>query len=331
MSEKTLSGDLTRLLQAHGATYDPHYPPSDNSDHGPMAYLAMHGLGVGYADIEAFAERYQGKLVAVPPLNESVDSDRWQAHIGRRASYSALLEFFNEEIARSGWQPTVARYLPPLISGWVKDAFHPLIRLGYGIEFEAVSEIAAGMAYLTITGDDPKLAQLARAQPSDSQGRDYLHATRRLRNAAFERGPFNARYQRIVSDAPFSPAPDGADTLEAISRACLEVFHATHDFFALHLVTSSHAFRVCAPWAGPQAVQMFSVGLAAAFLAIGAPEFETLPVAAAPLPITQLANATDEHDIKIAYSTQAQTQAFSDPIYQWAAANYLKPRLPAAG
>ncbi len=339
MSERTLPGNLTRLLQTHGAAYDPHYPPSDNSDHGPMAYLAMHGLGIGYGDIATFAEHYRGKLVAAPPLDESVDTKRWQAHIGRRASYSALLAFFNEEIARRGWQETVARHLPRLISGWVKDAFHPLIRLGYGIEFEAESEIAAGLAYLTITGDDPKLAQLARSRPSKSHGRDPLHTVRSLRNTTFERGPFNARYQRIVRNAPLAPAGANSNTLEEISRACLEVFHTTHDFFALHLVTSSHAFRVCAPWAGPQSLRLFSAGIAAAYLAIAAPEFEVLPTAAAaplptagePLPIAGLAKATDEHDIKLAYSAQAQAQAFGDPTYRWVAVNYLTPRLPAVG
>ena len=252
MHSPRLSEELETLVRRHGATFNPHYPPSDNSDHGPMAYLAMHGLGIEFEDIDAFAAAYRARLVSTPPPIESVSASTWRDHIGRRRSYAALLAFFDGEIASSGWETTVAQYLPALISGWVKDAFHPLIRLGYGIEFESTSEIAAGLAYMTITGDDPVLANIAARGASDVDGRTYIESVRSMHDPRYSRGPFNVRYQRITDGATgLRPASGEAGrTLKEISRACLEVFHATHDFFALHLVTSSHAFRVCAPYAG---------------------------------------------------------------------------------
>ena len=121
---------------------------------------------------------------------------------------------------------------------------------------------------------------------------------------------------------------DGVDgVLSEISRACLEVFHATHDFFALHLVTASHAFRICAPWAGPNSNSLYSAGIGAAYLAIGAPAFDPVARTTAILPIDALSMATDEHDIKLAYSCLAQSRAFGDPTYEWAASRYLQPRL----
>jgi len=39
--------------------------------------------------------------------------------------------------------------------------------------------------------------------------------------------------------------------------------------------------------------------------------------------------ATDEHDVKLAYSCLAQSRAFGDPTYRWVATEYLRPRLPA--
>ena len=330
MGSPPLSEELETLLHRHGATFDPHYPPSDNSDHGPMAYLAMHGLGIGFDDIDAFAAAYRGRLVSIPPPIESVSASNWRNHIRRRQSYAALLAFFGNEIESSGWQTTAARYLPALISGWVKDAFHPLIRLGYGIEFESTSEIAAGLAYMTITGDDPMLEKIAARGASKADGRTYIESVRPMHDPSYSRGPFNVRYQRITEGATgLRPASGEAGrTLEEISRACLEVFRATHDFFALHLVTSSHAFRVCAPYAGPGLDALLSAGIATAYLAIGAPPFEPLPRASAVLPIKRLCNATDEHDVKVAYSCLAQSHAFDDPTYRWVATEYLKPRLP---
>lgn len=332
MNSLPLSEELKQLVRRHGATFDPHYPPSDNSDHGPMAYLAMHGLGIGFKDIDTFAAAYRGRLVSIPPPTESVSASTWRNHIGRRQSYAALLAFFEDEIASSGWQTTVARYLPAVISGWVKDAFHPLIRLGYGIEFESTSEIAAGLAYMTITGDDPVLRNIAARGASKSDGRAYIESVRPMHDPRYSRGPFNVRYQRITEGAAaLCPASGQAGgTLQEISRACLEVFHATHDFFALHLVTSSHAFRICAPYAGIGLDALLSTGIAAAYLAIGAPPFEPVPTESATLPLDRLSRATDEHDVKVAYSCLAQSRTFADPTYRWVATEYLKPRLPEA-
>ncbi len=323
---------LLELLREHGRTHAPHYPPVDNSDHGPMTYLAMHGLGLDFEPIRAFSERYRRKLVPIDPPNESVGPTNWEQHLGRRRSYSALVGFFTAEIDALGWRACADRYLPRLISGWVKDAFHPLIRLGYGIEFEVPSEIAAGLAYMTITGDDPQLVACARRQHSGASGRDFLIGARSMRDPAFARGPFNARYARILADASLTPAGNGSgDVLRAVSRACAEVFDATHDFFALHLVTASHAFRVCAPHAGEGLDALFSTGIAAAYLAIGAPGFAPLAAdtVTPPLAGARLARTEDEHDIKLAYSSRAQSQAWADPIYEHVAARYLAPRLLA--
>lgn len=331
VSQPTLAGPvpvaLTRLLHEHGAAHAPHYPPSDNSDHGPMAYLAMFGLGLDTDQIERFAIRYRRRLAPLSPPDCIVSLQELDSHLGRRESYSALIAFFASQIEADGWQATLARHLPPLISGWVKDAFHPIIRLSYGIEFEVPSEIAAGLAYLTITGDDPVLAALAQRVP-ETHDRDYFGAVRQQLDPAYTRGPFNARYRRIVSSAALRPAiGKSGQPFTEISRACLEVFHATHDFFALHLITGSHAFRICAPWAGPDLHALFSLGLGAAYLAIGAPTFAPIEDAVNTRPIEGLSHASDEHDIKLAYSCRAQSRAFGDNAYDWVGATYLTPRL----
>jgi hypothetical protein len=327
MTAAVLPTSLLQLLGKHSASYAPHYPPSDNSDHGPMAYLAMYGLGIDWSRIEEFANRYSKRLVAASQAQGSIRADHWETHIGRRESYLALVEFFESEINRDGWETVVGRYLPRLISGWVQDAFHPLIRLGYGIEFHVGSEIAAGLAYLVITGDDPQLASIATRAPLKSTGYGYLQYLQSMREPAFAQGSFNSRYRRIGDSAAVHPA--GGDPnmmMREVSRECLEVFHATHEFFALHLVTGSHAFLVCAPWAGPDSEPLYSAGIAVAYLAIGAPDFNELPHASSVLPIAELARLHDEHDIKIAYTCQSLAKAYSDPTYVWAAVQYLTPR-----
>jgi hypothetical protein len=328
-----LPDELIDILCRHAATYATHYPPVDNADHGPMAYLAMHGLGIGLDRIRPFAEVYQRRLVGFPPPREVVSEENWRSHIGRRESYAGLLAFFGQEIERFGWRATVARYLPTLLSGWVKDALHPIIRLGYGVEFEVPSEVAAGLAYFAIVGDDP--AMLDAAKRAERIGTDELFAAaRQLRDTRFARGPFNDRYRRILQGVAPPTAAD-EDVMRSVGRRCLDAFDATHDFFALHLVTSSHAYRICRPYA-EDAIDaallddVYSVGIAVAYLAIGAPAFARTNPPPMPLPLEALARATDEHDIKLAYSCRAQQRAYGDPAYETLATRYLAGRLPAA-
>jgi hypothetical protein len=297
-----------------------------------MAFLALHGLGMDAAHIEQFAAHYQRRLIPQEPPVELITQENWRHYIGRREAYAGLRAFFAAQIGGLGWQEALTRYLPPLVSGWVKDAFHPLIRLAYGIEFQVPAEIASGLAYLSTAGNDPALAALAERLPAHEDGGAYLKSLQSLRNASYTEGRFNARYRAAVGARGLRPAGGRPEeTLRDVSRSALEVFHATHDFFALHLVTSSHAFRVCAPWVGPSSSALFSVGIGAAYLAIGAPPFASLPSASAELPLQWLAADTDEHDIKIAYSALMQSSAYDDPTYRWVALQYLGARHPAAG
>jgi hypothetical protein len=326
-----LPAALLTLVEEHGASHAPHYPPSAHSDHGPMAYLAMHGLGLGQREIERFAAHYRQRLEPLPVPTSILRGDDWHEHVGCSGSYAALRPFFERETRVRGWQATLARYLPSLISGWVVDLFHPLIRLGYGIEFEVQSEIAAGLAYLASAGDEPRLAVAARFPAAGAAGRAYLEGLPLPRSSVCPDCPdsFNRRYRQILQTTQFRPSGGApASVLAELGRACLEVFDSTHDFFALHLVTATHAFRVCSAWAGPSAEGIYSVGIALAYLALGAPAFRPVVRSSSEFPSDRLASASDEHDLKLAYACRASAQAHGDPSYEWVAHRYLDARLP---
>jgi hypothetical protein len=167
--------------------------------------------------------------------------------------------------------------------------------------------ITAAVLGLVITGDDPQLASIATRTPVKSAGYGYLKSLQSMHDPALAQGSFNSRYGRIRDAAAVHPA--GGDpnmAMREVSREC--------------------AFLVCAPWAGPDSGPLYSAGIAVAYLAIGAPDFNELPHASSVLPIAELAGLNDEHDIKIAYTCQSLAKAYSEPTYIWSAVQYLTPR-----
>jgi hypothetical protein len=260
-------------LASHGQRYLPEYPPDDNSDHLPMAWLALTALGANQARREAFARAYLPRLTALAPDHP----------------YARRVRALTAEIAATGIPGVLDRYLPQWISGWHKEAYHPLIRIGYGVEFGVPGEVAAGLAYLASVGADQALA--------------------------------------VATD----------DHLRTMSRAALMVFAASHDFFALHLVTASHAFRVLYPYLqprlGPRTDVVFTLGLLAGYLAAGAPApapWQEPDVAPPPTSRELLALCRhDEHDIKLAHAAGAHADHWRDPAFRHVARSYLGRRQDA--
>lgn len=324
----SLPSYLATLVREHRDAHALSYAPLGNADHGPMAYLALHALGASEEAVARFAHGYRRKLSPLPLAAAPLTVDDWQCQLGRIESYPAYVAYFDAEISARGWRATLADYLPRLSSA-VTGAFHPLIRLAYGIEFELPSEMAAGLAFLACSGPDARLERASAQSRSPLTGASYLKSWQLHRDASLSAGGFGDRYRRILEAVPLRPPAASPDALAELSRASLEVFHASHDFFALHLVTGSAAFRICLPWLGSDADRLLGVTLAAAYLAIGAPDFRPVRGGDATLPLQELHGTTDEHDIKLAHSCRAHARAYDDSSYEWVAARYLAPRLGA--
>ncbi len=328
---RAVAPELVEALRRHRDGFEPRYPPKQNSDHGPMVLLALHGLGAAPAEIAQFLDGYRKRLQPLAGLGEPLS--RLEPGLGQPGAYGPLVGFFDGEISRLGLQGAVRLHLPRLAPAWPFDAFHPFIRLAYGVEFGVASEVAAGLAYLACHAGGEGLAEHAGAAPSDACGADYFRELQPLRDPRWSSGRFNDRCAAIVAGARLRPPRPDPLALEALSSACLEAFHATHDFFALHLVTASHAAAVCEALAGPSFSGICGVGLAVGYLAIGAPELAGIAPERVPPDVPPLAPrpGMDEHDIKLAFACESQLALRGDLRYRWVAARYLEARLGSAG
>ncbi|MFB3105010.1 MAG: questin oxidase family protein [Pseudomonadales bacterium] len=285
------------------------------SDHGPMSCLALSSLG---ATDERTARYYRTYCERLSPLEDG--------------PYRVQLQRFLDELSRSGIQAVLKQYLPVLISGWVRDAYHPLIRIAYGFEFDIAEEVAAGLAYLSVCGADPRIEELAA---NAKEGDDPAGLFRRAQSWDLDfkgASTFAERAERVVAQPVFvESAQQYHSTLRVVSRCALEVFASTHNFFALHLVTSAHAFRLLHGFAGPHADAIFTLGVLAGYAAVEAPAFEPLAepdTDGQEITAARLLDACsdNEHDYKLAYSAWRQAHHWNDSVYLAVAYHYLQQR-----
>jgi hypothetical protein len=288
-----------------------------------MAALALHGLGADGPTASAYLEAYSARL---SPLESSP------------AGYQRQLEIMLRAVRDHGPAAVLARELPELISGWARDAYHPLIRTAYGLEFGIAEEVAAGLAYLAWCGADPTVERLAGAATSANVDAAFAAMARCATAVSPERN-FNECLSLVVENPDFATAAVRAPgQLAEVARRALSVFAATGDFFALHLVTGSHAYRTLYPYTGPLRDPIFTLGVLAGYAAVGAPDY-THPTYAHPaaadgnfieapadwLPSVQRTDALpNDHDIKLAYSASRLAAELEEPAFIRAAFEYLQ-------
>lgn len=264
--------------------------------------LAMHGLGSDQATIESKHPSYIGRLDRAE-TNSPVVVNRFEDGIGKRAAYRSLISYLDESIALRGVEETLAEYLPRVLSGWVRHAFHGTIRLAYGIRFEVESEVAAGLAYLACAGPDERLAKIgAVASPSDR------FAWPPSIDIASSR--FDDRYEEVIQADTFAVHTHILENNSlGVAEEVLDIFNHTQDFFALHMVTGLHAIEICAEAIESKVDGLMNAGLAAAYLAIGAPMFVQH---ARPKPLRM----DFAHEVKVAFSCLDQAQRLNSQRYQ---------------
>lgn len=287
---KPVPGWLQKLLREHRDQFAPQFD-GYLSDHLPMAALSMWHLRRPRWAIERWAAAYQQKLE--PPQD---------------GSYATACAAIDLQIARQGVAATVRDTLPPLLSGWVTDAFHPIIRLAFGMQFQVTSEVSAGLAYLSQLGPEPLLAQYAESAEHRAQ----------LQWPAFQStgpGTFSQKAREFLRSPAPPPVVYGSETLSRYAQEALQVMLATEDFFALHLVTGLDAFRVATAPLTDNCDHWLAAGLLTGYAAAQI----TLPGSASGQQHRPAVHTDTEHDFKVIVALQGLAAACGDSAFSRAA------------
>lgn len=326
---------------AHARGYSVEFPFM-LSNHAPMAAVALHRLGASAARVADWCDAYTAAngLVAPPPRLAPIAAEAWDAALGDRARETDYREFFAGEVRRLGVAGATRRYVPRLVQGVAASALHPLMRLAYATmqHDEAEAGVALGYwaaCYLPLPApgggapdtDDPAavlsgVAEIEGVRTYETETDLLWH---NIRAVAALPG-----FARVSDRLAFGP-----ETPRRMAATSLALFAATGDFAALHALTGLHWVRVVAKNLDDSEplYRAFWQVIASLVPKIGFPE---LPCAEAlaemrerrapPWPDIRAAatDASDEHDISLAYSAWREEEVWRDPLYRVVAARRLE-------
>jgi hypothetical protein len=117
-------------------------------NHFPHILLSNYALG---ADDKRLGQEWENEAYLEPIVDvkpTQITSESYTQHIGQPEYYANYLHYFENEISNNGRVDTFHKYFfdealfPSILSG----AVHPLIHIGFGIEFENDEVLAEGFA-----------------------------------------------------------------------------------------------------------------------------------------------------------------------------------------
>lgn len=146
------------LLEKNHEAYHIFY--RDPAFHNHMAHSLLTVLNLG-ASTQELRDRYNDLVPIqrpIPEIDEPLlaklgDGEVFYQTIGQIHQYHTFLEFFKRKITANGYQAVVLEYVfsrskvaDRMLVQLVEGAYHPIIHLGFGIEFDQPAIVAEALA-----------------------------------------------------------------------------------------------------------------------------------------------------------------------------------------
>ena len=146
--EMTPTPLINQLLEKNDKEHHIFFGPSQFHNHFPHTLLSQFGLGAPESRIKKEWE-IEDYLAPMPKKQSTeITDENWKQFIGKDEFYQNYLDYFKTKIAEDGSQTTLLKYLfdEDLLPCVVSGAVHPLIHLGFGVEFKNDDVVAEGLA-----------------------------------------------------------------------------------------------------------------------------------------------------------------------------------------
>ncbi|RPB09211.1 hypothetical protein P167DRAFT_527561 [Morchella conica CCBAS932] len=240
--------------------------------------LATYDFGASPADLETIYNRVKEVQHVLPELHPEIvvdlsDESQWHKYLGAREYWSDFLTFFQKEMEEIGMPAMLNKRLfagteasDDLLTRCFGGIYHPIIRIGYGLEFDIPALVPAGLATAACNGDWPadffKGLSADAKDVNDKFDKPYLDILNEVQNDPIFRDPGTDRkmfdyYSTILHNSmdpillyakQYRVPVDKIDekTIESYNIAALMLGGAMRkdkeirmDFFLIHCVTTA--------------------------------------------------------------------------------------------
>ncbi|KAG9229999.1 hypothetical protein BJ875DRAFT_537404 [Amylocarpus encephaloides] len=270
----------SELLQKNHEKYHMYFRDVAGHNHIPHSLLTVLAMGGGRKELNrAYDDGYVIQRPLAPADREVVkklgDAERFKEHMYTLTEYSNFLAFFEQEIDAKGWKAVLNKYCfsrtpfaDTMLSQLYEGLYHPIIHLGFGVEFDQPSLVAEGLAHAASHDssqiepfflETEKLAKSSSVKPKPLVGLyAEIRANQKIREAAWLKdGPLRgqgvlkrAHDELVQIAAQFQVKPEDLERGTAEMISCGALTSAAQkagktrkiDFFYLHIVTCSIFF-----------------------------------------------------------------------------------------
>lgn len=251
---------LLELLEDNHKKYHINYD-TFKANHIPHALCSLYQLGASNQRLEEYYGNYVKKLVLIETPNKKIDSQNYKEYLGKRNSYPAYLSFFDQILKEHGVGYCINTYLPDLIHGLTCEALHPLIHIGYGIEFDIPIIVTEGLAFLCdwYTSTAKILDHLATNESTEKKPlKDILltikdsHISCKKQKGVYLddliKSLVDENKEEILKVIQKINIEGTERSIKELSLETVKLYNGSFrkgklDFFLLHLLTGNHAFR----------------------------------------------------------------------------------------
>ncbi|KAH7060308.1 hypothetical protein BKA57DRAFT_446878 [Linnemannia elongata] len=144
---------VAELLEENHNKHHCYFNERGLHNHLVHGVLASYSLG---ATPERLRAIYEGHAVEQRPvgfIKKNFTPVDWKSEVGNQEFYASYLAFFREEVPKLGRVEAIVKYAfdTDVIGRTFSGAFHPLIHLGYGVDFGIDAVVAEGLAMMAVT------------------------------------------------------------------------------------------------------------------------------------------------------------------------------------
>lgn len=144
---------VAQLLQKAHIKYHCFFNEKGFHTHLAHGVLAAYALGATPQRLREIYDHHAAEQRSIGDIKQDFTESDWKSHFGDASYYASYLQFFRNEVIKLGRVKAIQKYMfdQDFIGRAFSGAFHPLIHMGYGLEFGTDGLVAEGLAMAAVT------------------------------------------------------------------------------------------------------------------------------------------------------------------------------------